>query len=143
QQDVFAPVTSIEAPDDYTVVVKLDQPLADFPTNIASWSFIYVKELVDNDDLRNEKAIGTGPFIQQEWTPKERSVFAKHPDYFEEGLPYVDEVIVDVQSDLAALRAGFQTHNWFDWAPRDDVEAEQLFNQLSDTMVYTKYPVSR
>src|SRR5690606_13264098 len=71
QQDVFAPVTSIEAPDDYTVVVSLDEPLSDFPINISSWSFIYLKELVDNDDLRNEKAVGTGPFIQQEWTPKE------------------------------------------------------------------------
>src|SRR5690606_6721893 len=59
QEDAFAAVTSIEAPDDYTVKISLDQPLADFPTNIASWSFIYVKELVDNDDLRQEKAIGT------------------------------------------------------------------------------------
>ena len=48
QQDVFAPIESIETPDNYTVVVKLNQPLADFPTTIASWGFMWPKELIED-----------------------------------------------------------------------------------------------
>src|SRR5690606_25995122 len=81
--------------------------------------------------------------IQQEWTQKERSVFTKNPDYFEEGLPYVDEVIANVQSDVSALRAGFQTENFFFWVPRDDADAQDMFNQMGDTFVFTKYPTAR
>mgnify|MGYP006201378503 CR=1 FL=1 len=44
----YSLVTSVETPDDHTVVVNLSAPLADFPTNIAAWSWMYVKELVDN-----------------------------------------------------------------------------------------------
>ena len=72
QQDVFSEVAKFETPDDYTLKVKLTQPLVDFPRNIAAWSFIWPKELVDNLDYLKAHAVGTGPFIQQEWTKKER-----------------------------------------------------------------------
>ncbi|MBM3140561.1 MAG: ABC transporter substrate-binding protein [Chloroflexi bacterium] len=143
QVDVFRPVTAIQAPDKYTVVIKLDQPLADFPINIASWSYIYLKELATDDKLRQEVAIGTGPFIQKEWVKKERSTFERHPDYFEKGLPYVDKIVTAVQDDVNALRAGFQTDNFFDWGPRDDADAQDMFKSKGSTMVYTKYPRSR
>jgi len=142
QQDVYAPVASIEAPDDYTVKVTLDQPLADFPINIASWSFIYMKELVDNEDLRQEIAVGTGPFIQDEWSKNERSVFSRNPNYFEEGLPYLDGVIAQTQNDANTIRAGFQTDNFIDWTPRDQPDLEDMVGQVDD-MVAEIYPRTR
>src|SRR5690606_3901328 len=104
QADVFSMVESMETPDDYTIVFNLDQPLADFPTSIGAWSYIYPVELVDDEELRQQVAIGTGAFTQEEWTQKERSVFHKNPDYWEEDnagnkLPYVDVVETYVQSD--------------------------------------------
>ncbi len=142
QADVFAQVESIETPDDYTVVVKLNQPLADFPTNIAAWSFMWPRELVEDDDLRGRRAVGTGPFMQQEWTPKERSVFVKNPDYFEEGLPFLDRVITVVQTDAAALAAGFQTNNFFAWTTETDESVDGMTRQVED-MVFVKAPISR
>ena len=142
QQDVFAPVTSIETPDDYTVKVTLDQPTPDFPTNIAAWSFMWVKELIEDEERLQNEAIGTGAFIQEEWTPKERSVFVKHPEYFEEGLPFFDRVITTVQNDAAALKAGFQTNNFFGWSARDWAELEGEVPNI-DTMVGWRYPTSR
>ncbi len=142
QADVFAAVSSIETPDPYTVVVSLDQPLSDFPTNIAAWSFMWVKELIENPERLENEAIATGPFMQQEWTPKERSVFVKHPDYFEEGLPFLDRVITVVQNDAAALRAGFVTNNFFGWTASEDAEVEQVAAQVPD-MVFMKSPLSR
>jgi peptide/nickel transport system substrate-binding protein len=142
QQDVYAPVVSIEAPDDYTVKVTLDQPLADFPINVASWSFIYMKELVDNEDLRQEIAVGTGPFIQDEWSKNERSVFSRNPNYFEAGLPYLDGVIAQTQNDANTLRAGFQTDNFMDWGPRDQPDLEDMAGQVDD-LVAEIYPRTR
>ena len=63
--------------------------------------------------------MGTGSFIQKEWTKKQRSVFTKNPDYFESGLPYVDQVELYVQDDANALRAGSKTYNYFDYNAPD------------------------
>ncbi len=134
QQDVFLEVDSFEAPDDYTLKVRLSQPLVDFPRNIASWSFIYARELIEDLDFMAEHAVGTGPFIQEEWTQKERSVFARNPEYWEEGLPFLDRVIAYVMNDQAAIRSAFQTHNIIDWGARDEADAQSMHNGLDTTV---------
>jgi peptide/nickel transport system substrate-binding protein len=65
------------------VVFNLDQPLSDFPISIAAWSYIYPAELVDDEEQRQQVAIGTGPFMQEEWIQKEKSVSSRNPDYWE------------------------------------------------------------
>ena len=142
QKDVFAPVANIETPDDYTVKFTLDQPLADFPVNISSWSFMWVKELIADDTIA-ERAVGTGPFVQNEWSKKERSLFDKHTEYHEEGLPYVDQIFaVSYNADLSLRRAAYQTDNIFEWGARDDDDARAMLEDAPDT-VFWKYPVSR
>jgi peptide/nickel transport system substrate-binding protein len=121
QKDVFAGVTDISAPDDYTVVVKL---------------------LVDDQDLRQEIAVGTGPFIQDDWVKGERSEFVKHPNYFEGGLPYVDGITAFVNNDRSSYKAAFQTYNLLDYGARDDADAEDTERQVDNT-VWLKYPRSR
>ncbi|MBM3139901.1 MAG: ABC transporter substrate-binding protein [Chloroflexi bacterium] len=142
QQDVWSPVVSMEIPDQYTVKFKLDQPFVDFPRNIAAWSHMDAKEVLEKPDLLREKAIGTGPFIQQEWTKKERSVFVKHPDYFEKGFPFLDKIITAVQDDANVWRAGFVTGNFFDWGARDDLDAADMLKSAKD-VVYIKYTTAQ
>ncbi len=142
QADVFGLVSAIETPDDYTVKVSLEQPLADFPTNIAAWSFMWVKELIEDPERLDKQAIATGPFVQEEWTPKERSTFVKHSDYFETGLPFLDRVINIVQNDTAAQRAAYTTDNIFSTDFRDDADRDSLMNQSDDSVLW-KYPISR
>jgi len=147
QKDVFSPVTSMETPDDYTIVFNLNQPLGDFPTVAAAWSYLYPRELVDDADARQEVAIGTGPFVQEEWVQKERSVFQRNPDYWEmdaagNQLPYVDTIEAYVQGDSNALRAGFATDNYFDYYPRDQDDIEAIMTEVPD-MVGSVFPRSR
>ncbi|MFN8638912.1 MAG: ABC transporter substrate-binding protein [Dehalococcoidia bacterium] len=132
QKDVWEPVSSIETPDNYTVKVTLSQPLADFPRNIAAWSHMDAKEVLDNPDLLKDKAIGTGPFIQSEWTRKERSVFTKHPDYFEKGYPFVDRIISTVQDDTAVWQSGFITDNFSVYVARDAEDAKTMIKRGGD-----------
>ncbi|GMU40757.1 MAG: hypothetical protein AMXMBFR23_16230 [Chloroflexota bacterium] len=148
QKDVFNVVTSMETPDDHTIIFNLNQPLADFPVNVGAWSWMYPRELVDDTEMRQQKSIGTGPFVQVEWTNKERSVFAKHPDYFEmdsagRRLPYLDGIEAYVQDDANALRAGFQTDNYMAFSARDQADLEEQLKRRPDTVVASTTPVSR
>ncbi|MGE3962390.1 MAG: ABC transporter substrate-binding protein [Dehalococcoidia bacterium] len=148
QADVFSMVESMETPDDYTIVFNLDQPLNDFPLNVAAWSFIYPRELVDDTELRQEVSIGTGPFTQEEWIKAERSTFKANPDYWEKDnagnqLPYLDGVIAFVQNDTSAQRSGFSTDNYFHMEGRDTADLESMFGERGDTMVSQTTPVSR
>ncbi|MFN8638913.1 MAG: ABC transporter substrate-binding protein [Dehalococcoidia bacterium] len=142
QKDVWEPVASIETPDNYTVKITLGEPLADFPRNIAAWSHMDAKEVLDNPDLLKDKAIGTGPFLQQEWTRKERSVFTKNPDYFEKGLPFLDHVIATVQEDAAVWRAGYLTNNFVEWSARDRDDADEMLKRGGDS-VMMKYTTAQ
>jgi peptide/nickel transport system substrate-binding protein len=147
QKDVFSMVDSIETPDDYTVVFNLDQPLNDFPLSVGAWSWIYPRELVDDEELRQTVAIGTGPFVQEEWIQKEKSVFSANKNYWEKdalgnALPYLDGVELYVQSDLNAHQAGLVTHNYGHMAAGTDDAVAQMVGQ-SNTLVAGKGPVSR
>jgi len=139
QSDVWSPVMSIETPDDHTVVFTLDQPVVDFPRNIAAWSHVDAREMVAAPDDMRARAIGTGPFIQSEWTPKERSVFVANRDYWETGLPFLDGIDALVLNDLAAQRAAFQTNTLVDWVTSEETEAQQVFRETADA-VYNKVP---
>ncbi|TAJ17090.1 MAG: ABC transporter substrate-binding protein [Dehalococcoidia bacterium] len=142
QKDVFSPITKTETPDKYTLKVTLDSPKADFPKEVAAWSWLYMKELVDNEALRQDKAMGTGPFIQKEWTKKQRSVFVKNPDYWESGLPYVDGIELYVQDDANALRAGFKTQNYFDYPAPDKKTFTDVFEENKADMVGSTIPIA-
>ncbi len=137
QKDVWEPVVNVETPDAYTVKITLSEPIGDFHRNIAAWSHMDAKEVLDNPDMLKEKAIGTGPFVQQEWTRKERSVFTKHPEYFEKGYPFVDRVVATVQDDLAVWRAGFITDNFTDWSARDKDDAADMLKRGGDLVQLT------
>src|SRR5690606_21903654 len=80
-----------------------------------------------------------GPFIQDEWVQKERSVFVRHPEYFEDGLPFLDRIETYVVDDPSTQRAGYLTNNFFSWAARDDTEVEQMMSETDDS-VMLKYP---
>ena len=54
--------------------------------------------------------VGTGPFKLQSFTPGTQSVFVRYNDYWQSGLPYLDEVVItdysDATSQVNALLAG-------------------------------------
>ena len=140
--DIYSDVSSIETPDDYTVVVTLGAPRPDFAVDNAAWSAMFVRELIEDEEQLQQRLVGTGPFIQEEWTQKERSVFRKHPEYFKAGLPFLDGLEMYVQNDSAASRAGFQTDNYFTVSAANDDEADVLLRQNEDTFVMTKQPLA-
>ena len=100
--------------------------------------------MIDDEELLAREAIGTGPFIQTEWSRGERAVFRRHPQYFERGLPYVDEVIVRVEEDRAAAQSRFIDHEFFDLDIHlSDEELPQLLEQTRGTALGFRFPRAR
>jgi peptide/nickel transport system substrate-binding protein len=87
--------------DDRTVRVPLQFANAGFPDDLGQ----YFNAIVPTD-YDPENPVGTGPFKYDSFTPGERSRFLKNPDYWEDGKPYADElIIVDFSDDTARVNA--------------------------------------
>lgn len=49
--------------------------------------------------------VGTGPFLFKEWTPGQRIVVERNPNYWESGKPYLDRVVFsDVSNAVVAVQ---------------------------------------
>lgn len=101
-------VESVSAPDAGTVVFQLKIPyggLADILTDRQ------VKIVPRNAGANMAKQpIGTGPFKFVSYTAGDRLVLARHPGYFEPGLPKLEgvelRIIPEMSVKIAALQAG-------------------------------------
>lgn len=108
----LANVESVEAPDDYTVVVTLKQPDAGFLHQVANYhqGQIVKKEAVEaaGDNYKWEP-VGTGPYMLDSFTPGSEIVLVRHEDYFRGPAP-IERIrfiiIKDDQTAAIALRNG-------------------------------------
>jgi len=94
-KEFFSPVDTIEAKDDYTVVITLKTPYAPFLLALGSATTGILPQkavMAAGMDEFDRKPVGTGPFKFLEWLPDERIVLVKNPDYFL-GAPNLDKVI--------------------------------------------------
>jgi peptide/nickel transport system substrate-binding protein len=99
--------TSIETPDKNTLVLSTE---ASRPSmfDFFEWLNILDPVTMQGPDAQ-AKSIGTGPFVFKEWKQGESLTFAKNPNYWEPGKPYIDGFVVKVveaQSALVQLEAG-------------------------------------
>ncbi|RPI95641.1 MAG: ABC transporter substrate-binding protein, partial [Chloroflexi bacterium] len=102
-------IASIDTPDDFTVVLNLSQPDAPLAAALSSTNTaIMSSEIIASGDPTTQ-AIGTGPFMLENWTPEEQTILTANPNWWGEG-PFIDgieiRIIPDEASILAALRAG-------------------------------------
>lgn len=84
----------VRALNKLTVEVPLTKPMAGFPGIFTFYNF----GVVQNGATKKTAAkhpIGTGPFKFKSFTPGSQSVFTKFGDYWEEGKPYVDKLVVN------------------------------------------------
>ncbi len=84
----------VKAVDNLTVEVPLVVPSAQFPTIFAWFNFGILQEGATPESTA-ANPIGTGPFKFQSFTPGQKSVFVRNENYWEEGKPYVDTLVID------------------------------------------------
>lgn len=103
-------MSSIETPDDYTVVINMEEPNAAFMVNAASsWIVPSDYHAEVGEDTYRTAPIGTGPFKVTEWVPAEYTLLEVNEDYFL-GRASVDflrqEVVPEPSVRAIALETG-------------------------------------
>jgi peptide/nickel transport system substrate-binding protein len=93
--------SGIDTPDKYTIIMKSDVPRAGAFDSIL-YLRILDKELTEGPDSAT-KMNGTGPFKLVEWVSGDHITMAKNPNYWEPGLPYLDQVSIRVFNDQPAM----------------------------------------
>src|SRR5260370_18708970 len=58
------------------------------------WGFIISEAGIKKHGDLNKAALGTGPFMLEDWKIEQQMVLKKHPGYFKKGLPHFDQLIL-------------------------------------------------
>jgi len=104
-------IKNIEVIDKYTLKITLTEPSGPFLVALGGrYNAVIPKDSAPTGDTLRRTAIGTGPFMVEEFVPAQRLVLKKNPNYWEKGKPYLDKLVIQVvpdeQTALAGLRAG-------------------------------------
>jgi len=103
---------TIEVTGPYEITATLSEPYAPFLASLAgiSVSIVPGAEVESGEIDLSTQMVGTGPFQLAEHIQDQRWVLGKFADYWQQDLPYLDEVVWQVMTDeatrVAALRAG-------------------------------------
>ncbi len=136
----FIAVDKVEPAGKYAVKFVTKEPFAGLLAALGGfWGFIISEAGIKKHGDLNKAALGTGPFMLEDWKIEQQMVLKKHPGYFKKGLPHVDQVILRVIPDeaniVAALRTGQIQHAF--------IEDNKNFNLLKDEKTLTGYRSSR
>ena len=136
----FIAVDQVEPTGKYGVKFTTKEPFAGLLAALGGfWGFIINEAGVKKHGDLNKAAVGTGPYVLEDWKVEQQMVLKKNPAYFKKGLPHVDQVILRVIPDeaniVAALRTG-QIHHAF-------IEDNKNYNLLKDEKTLTGYRSSR
>lgn len=95
----FSKITSIEAPDDETVVISYSEIDVGY---LEQWRATYGCGIIPRhatgelDQITrwdwNRAPVGTGPFVLQEWTAGDHVTVVRNENYHMDGKPYLDRI---------------------------------------------------
>ena len=132
--DKFSAVTSVEAPDPATVVIRVDRPVPNMLTNLGGFKGMAIvsRRNVESGEIATHP-IGTGPFAFANQRSGDSITLVANPDYWD-GAPDISGVrfrfISEPSTALSALQAG--EIDWTDSVPPQRVQ--QLRNDESITL---------
>lgn len=117
-------VDSFEVVDELTLNVLLKEPYPGLLAKIGGYKGMAIvpKEVAEAGELERNP-VGTGPFKFVSYTPGDSIVLEANPDYWEEGKPYLDQIIFKPIPDDTVRLTNLQT-SVVDWI--DNLPAEQV-----------------
>ena len=90
----------------------------------------------------DDQPLSSGPYILEEWVADDHLTFVRNPNYFEEGKPYIDEVIFRIVPEETVkqaimLEGDADLHFW----PAEP--ASDVYKQPGNGTVWAKSPTER
>ncbi len=135
-------IESVETPDPLTAVLKLSEPAPYLMVALNGYeSPIVAQHVFEGTDIRaNDTAnapIGTGPFKFVEWQKGQYVRLDKNENYWRDGLPYLDRVVVrfiaDASTRTAAMENGELHFAAFGAIPNIDVPRLEEMDSIEVT----------
>ncbi|HBY97255.1 MAG TPA: hypothetical protein DEP84_25505 [Chloroflexi bacterium] len=109
-------IDKVDLPDDHTIVFHfktVDAPFLDrvsivtiLPEHILGK--VPAKDLVTNDWFKTNNP-GLGPFKLVEWKPGNYIMVERNPDYYRQGEPYLDKIVLKIITDANTLTNQLET----------------------------------
>ncbi|WP_425037696.1 ABC transporter substrate-binding protein [Primorskyibacter sp. S187A] len=135
-KSMFAPVESVETPDPNTAIIKLSQPHPALLLAMSSQLLSIIPKHIYGDGqdpkahpANSENVVGSGPFKLVEFKRGEHVILERFDDYFIEGLPYLDRIVMRIMPDEStrtiALESGELTMSGFEQNPRNIVRLKK------------------
>jgi len=111
------PIASMTAVDPLTVEFRLSSPFGLFPSAFAGsfttgslGQIISPAAIARYGDQIAANPVGAGPFVLRNWARDSRMELTRNPDYWQEGMPYLDGLefrpLPDTESRFASLLNG-------------------------------------
>ena len=104
-KSMFAPVESVDTPDPHTAVIHLSRPHPAILLAMSPALLPIIPEHIygDGQDITTHPAnlapVGSGPFKFVEYVPGESIVLERYDGYFIPGRPYLDRIIIRLETN--------------------------------------------
>ena len=127
--------------DPLTVLYTMGGPWVAFPTYLTGQlGYVMDPKMLADPTNAPRHPIGTGPFILKEWVPNNHLIVTKNPNYWQQGLPYLDEIelrpILETQSRENSLKAGtIDAMHSSDVQTIKDLKGNKSISQITDQNV--------
>jgi peptide/nickel transport system substrate-binding protein len=103
-------VKQIDAVDKHTVRFVLSGPAATFLVNLGGkYNGVIPKDSAGDGKALLTKAIGTGPFMVEEFDPSRRWALKRNPAYWGPQKPLLDGIVYQAIPDESSIVAGLRT----------------------------------
>ena len=149
-------IKTVETPDKYTVVFRLNEPVASFMVHIGEpLAWVTPKEaatsppqspalegVLDEEFLSNQEGIiGSGPFMFESWEKDKKLTAVRNPNYFKQDehgnqLPFIDQIEYIIIPDTQARSAAFIAGEIDTFAPPSGSTAE--FKELNPNASFSQ-----
>jgi peptide/nickel transport system substrate-binding protein len=114
-RQVFANLEAVETPDEHTAVFKFSKPtpFQMIRNALPAVTAVVAKHVYEGSadiaaDPANTKLVGTGPFKFAEHKPGEYYRLTRNENYWDAGLPKLDEIVYRVLPDRAAAASALE-----------------------------------
>jgi peptide/nickel transport system substrate-binding protein len=109
----YATIEHIEVEGDHTVRFDLSSPNAALLMTLTNkYGGVIPAGYFDAEGAQarmNEESVGTGPFRLEEFQPNSFLTLVRHEDYWQEGLPHLDEITFNFIPSSASLLVAART----------------------------------